>query len=78
MAKTEHGLELPYTLFTNAKIVQNLVQGATLIQDGAGQQLVVKPAEGVVLPRSGNPSDEMPLPYAFSCPTTIFVGEYDS
>ena len=60
--------------FSGATVVRELGDGATLIEDGRGTQLVVVPRRGIVLPPSGRESDVMPLPYEFSCSTTVFVG----
>jgi hypothetical protein len=60
--------------FSGATVVRELGNGATLIEDGGGTQLVVVPRRGIVLPPSGRESDVMPMPYEFSCSTTVFVG----
>jgi hypothetical protein len=60
--------------FSGAKVVRELGNGATLIVDGRGTQLVVVPSRGVVLPPSGRESDVMPMPYEFACTEKVFVG----
>jgi hypothetical protein len=60
--------------FTGARQISDLGGGAYLVEDGQGTRLVVKPGEGVVLPESGNPTDEMPSDYSFGCPEDVFVG----
>jgi hypothetical protein len=60
--------------FSGAKVVRDLGNGATQIEDGRGTKLVVVPLRGTVLPASGNPSDVMPPPYEFACSEKIFVG----
>ena len=60
--------------FRDAKVVRNLGDGATEIEDGRGTRLVVVPGRGVVLPASGRPTDVMPPPYGFTCSEKVFVG----
>ena len=60
--------------FSGAKVVRELGNGSTLIEDGGGTQLVVVPGRGIVLPPSGRESDVMPMPYEFGCSTKVFVG----
>ena len=60
--------------FRNAKVVRDLGDGATEIEDGHGTRLVVVPGRGIVLPASGRPTDVMPPPYGFTCSEEVFVG----
>jgi hypothetical protein len=60
--------------FRDAKVVRDLGDGATEIEDGRGTRLVVVPGRGVVLPASGRPTDVMPPPYGFTCSEEVFVG----
>ena len=60
--------------FSGAKVVRELGNGSTLIEDGRGTRLVVVPGRGIVSPPSGRESDVMPMPYEFGCSTTVFVG----
>lgn len=60
--------------FAGARQVGDLGGGAYLVEDGQGTRLVVKPGDGIVLPESGNPNDEMPSDYSFGCPEDVFVG----
>lgn len=63
--------------FSGATVVRGLGDGAYLVRDGRGTELVVEPAKGVVLPPSGRTTDLMPSPYGFGCPETVFVGAAD-
>jgi hypothetical protein len=60
--------------FRDAKVVRDVGDGATEIEDGRGTRLVVVPRRGVVLPASGRPTDVMPPPYGFTCSEKVFVG----
>ncbi len=60
--------------FRDAKVVRDLGDGATEIEDGHGSRLVVVPARQIVLPASGRPTDVMPPPYGFTCSEKVFVG----
>src|SRR6476661_7012600 len=60
--------------FRDAKVVRDLDDGATEIEDGRGTHLVVDPGRGIVLPASGRQSDVMPPPYGFTCSEKVFVG----
>lgn len=60
--------------FRDAKVVRDLGDGTTEIEDGRGTHLVVDPARGIVLPASGKQSDVMPPPYGFTCSEKVFVG----
>lgn len=60
--------------FRDAKVVRDLGDGATEIEDGRGTHLVVEPGRGIVLPASGKQSDVMPPPYGFTCSEKVFVG----
>ena len=63
--------------FADATSVRDLGDGAYLVRDGQGTQLVVEPGKGIVLPQSGRAGDVMPQPYGFGCPETVFVGGAD-
>jgi hypothetical protein len=63
--------------FSGATVVRALGDGAYLVRDGRGTELVVDPAKGVVLPPSGRADDLMPAPYGFGCPESVFVGTAD-
>jgi hypothetical protein len=63
--------------FAGAKQVSDLGDGAALVEDGRGTRLVVRPAEGVVLPASGRATDPMPPPYGSGCPEDVFAGAAD-
>ena len=60
--------------FSGAKVVRDLGNGATQIDDGRGTRLVVVPRRGIVLPASGRTTDVMPPPYEFGCSEKVFVG----
>jgi len=60
--------------FRDAKVVRDLGDGTTEIEDGRGTHLVVDPGRGIVLPASGKQSDVMPPPYGFTCSEKVFVG----
>ena len=60
--------------FRDAKVVRDLGDGTTEIEDGRGTHLAVDPARGIVLPASGKQSDVMPPPYGFTCSEKVFVG----
>jgi hypothetical protein len=60
--------------FRDAKVVRDLGDGTTEIEDGRGTHLVVDPGRGIVLPASGEQSDVMPPPYGFTCSEKVFVG----
>ncbi len=60
--------------FRGAKVVRDLGDGGTEIEDGRGTRLVVVPARQIVLPASGHPTDVMPPPYGFTCSEKVFVG----
>jgi hypothetical protein len=59
--------------FRDAKVVRDLGDGTTEIEDGRGTHLVVDPRRGIVLPASGKQSDVMPPPYGFTCSEKVFV-----
>ena len=46
--------------FRDAKVVRDLGDGTTEIEDGRGTHLVVDPGRGIVLPASGKQCDVMP------------------
>ena len=60
--------------FRDAKVVRDLGDGTTEIEDVRGTHLVVEPGRGIVLPASGKQSDVMPPPYGFTCSEKVFVG----
>lgn len=60
--------------FVGAKELSVNSDGGYLIQDGKGDQLLVFPAQGRALPKSGDEKDTLPIDYEFGCPTEVFVG----
>lgn len=62
--------------FDDARVVENLGDGAWLIIDGAGNRLVVEPDEGVVYSEDGRDA-VLPMEYSFGCPETVYLGSLD-
>lgn len=64
--------------FAGTVLVADLGNGGYLVQDGAGNRLVVRPAAGTVLPESGSEADVLPAAYSFGCPEDVFLGSLPS
>lgn len=67
---------VPDEWFDDARVVEDLGDGAWLVIDGADNRLVVEPDEGVVYSEDGRDA-ALSNEYSFGCPETVYLGSLD-